>query len=416
LTEPLPDLVAVTRRRAEADTGLVLDLARQLIRIPSRAAEDPYGPVLSLLEKWFADHDLHTRQLITPSGDVVGIVCDVTGSRPGPHYVLDACIDTAGFGDPDAWTYTPTSAYIADGWLYGRGAADSKTAAAIFAHIAATLAERPDHLAGRLTVLLDADEHTGGFGGATAYFTQLEAQPVTGVMIGYPGDRHIIVGGRGVWRATITIHGIAGHTGGSHPGTNAIEKAADLITRLTTADHDLAAAPVDPAFPLRPKITITAIHAGTGYTVTPDTATLNLDIRTTPIFTTDHASALATTTLGALDVDWPHTPVSRLHPCLNWPHYRLPDHAPVVTALLAAAKAAGYTVTPKIAGPSNIGCYLAGLAIPATAGFGLTHHGLHATDERIHIPSITTTHHAYYLALYNLLRAPTHLLQADTYA
>ena len=47
--------------------------------------------------------------------------------------------------------------------------------------------------------------------------------------------------------------------------------------------------------------------------------------------------------------------------------------------------------------------YLAGLGIPATAGFGVVYEGLHGTDERIRIDSIPPVHAAYHLALLTLL-------------
>jgi succinyl-diaminopimelate desuccinylase len=56
--------------------------------------------------------------------------------------------------------------------------------------------------------------------------------------------------------------------------------------------------------------------------------------------------------------------------------------------LLTAARQAGLSPVAKIAGPANIGNYLAGLCIQATAGFGVDHEGLHGTDERIRIGSI----------------------------
>ena len=57
----------------------------------------------------------------------------------------------------------------------------------------------------------------------------------------------------------------------------------------------------------------------------------------------------------------------------------------------------------KIAGPSNIGNYLAGLSIQATAGFGVEYEGLHGTDERIRIDSIPPIQAAYQQACLTLL-------------
>jgi succinyl-diaminopimelate desuccinylase len=57
--------------------------------------------------------------------------------RPALTYCLDACLDTAPFGDLIAWDHPPTEPHIVDGWLQGRGAADCKIAVAIFSHLAA---------------------------------------------------------------------------------------------------------------------------------------------------------------------------------------------------------------------------------------------------------------------------------------
>ena len=43
------------------------------------------------------------------------MVCEITGGRAGPRYVLDACLDTAPFGDEAAWTHPPTSGVIDGG-------------------------------------------------------------------------------------------------------------------------------------------------------------------------------------------------------------------------------------------------------------------------------------------------------------
>jgi acetylornithine deacetylase/succinyl-diaminopimelate desuccinylase-like protein len=131
--------------------------------------------------------------------------------------VLDACLDTAPFGDEAAWTYPPASGQITGGWLHGRGSSDSKAGAAIFAHLAARLAGAADGWAGSVVLLFDVDEHTGGFGGAKAYFEH--AGPVDAVMIGYPGPGpgHVITGGRGVLRARVQADGEHAHDLGDIP-------------------------------------------------------------------------------------------------------------------------------------------------------------------------------------------------------
>ncbi|HSZ28949.1 MAG TPA: M20/M25/M40 family metallo-hydrolase, partial [Pseudonocardiaceae bacterium] len=151
---------------AKEDHESVVELTRDLVTIPSRGGVDSYDPVLDRLSAWLAHRDLPATVLQDSTGATVGLTCEVHGSRPGPRWVLDACLDTAPFGDEHAWIHPPTSAIIQDGWLWGRGSADSKSGAAIFCHIAARLAAIADQLHGSLVLLFDVDEHTGGFGGA----------------------------------------------------------------------------------------------------------------------------------------------------------------------------------------------------------------------------------------------------------
>src|SRR5689334_10569269 len=211
MTDPL--------RAAREDHDYVVELTRRLVRIPSRGGLDSYGPVLACMSAWLGQRGLDCRQLAGPGGEPVALTCEVPGPKPGPRVVLDACLDTAPFGDEAAWTYPPASGQITGGWLHGRGSSDSKAGAAIFAHLAARLADAAGGFGGSVVLLFDVDEHTGGFGGAKAYFEGAGAtRRVDGVMIGYPGLDHVVTGGRGVLRARVHVHGIAGHSGSSQTG------------------------------------------------------------------------------------------------------------------------------------------------------------------------------------------------------
>ncbi|RBQ18649.1 M20 family peptidase [Spongiactinospora rosea] len=394
--------VAEALKFAADDRDSVIALTHDLVRLPSRGGIDSYGPVLECMEAWLHGHGLPTRRLTGTGGEPVALVSEVVGDPAGPRYVLDACLDTAPFGDETAWSRPPTSGDVAGGWMYGRGTSDSKVGAAIFAHLAARWNTNVGALGGSLVLLFDVDEHTGGFGGAKAFFEDPQGpQRVDGVMIGYPGIDHVVIGGRGVLRARISVHGVAAHSGSRSASPSAIAKAAQLVSALHALDLPATAGE---AFPLPGKLTVTAITGGQGYSTIPDLCVLNVDIRLTPAFTQRQAAEVLQAQAVAIDTAWPQTRSTSIDFTTRWPEYALPAASALRAALLDAAHAVRLAPTAKIAGPSNIGNYLAGLGIPATAGFGVDHAGLHATDERIRLDTIEPVQAAYHLALDALFR------------
>jgi hypothetical protein len=90
-------------------------------------------------------------------------------STPGRPTVSTPASTQAPFSNLDAWDTPPSEPHESDGWLIGRGAADSKAAVALFAHLAADMQQTASALQGRLLVLFDADEHTGHFSGVKSF-------------------------------------------------------------------------------------------------------------------------------------------------------------------------------------------------------------------------------------------------------
>ncbi len=398
---------AELRRWAEADKRQVISLIRTLVARSSRGGLDSYDPVIELVTTWLDDRGLPARLLRDATHQTVGIVCDVPGAHPGPRYVLDACVDTAPFGDLASWRHPPTSAAIEDGWLYGRGAADSKAAIAIFLHIAARLRQQTARLYGTLTLLFDADEHTGRFGGAKNYFGGMDApNDVAGVMIGYPGADELVVGGRGFLRAEMIVRGHAGHTGSrrSDNNDNAVEKAAELVRALA---GNRKPGSVDPTLELSPKLTVTGIDGGESYSIIPDHCIVKVDVRLTTSFDAAAAQDLIQQVAAQIDNRWPASEQTTTIFHESWPAYRLAENVPIRVALLDAARRhMPNPVTAKVAGPSNIGNYLASLGISATAGLGVRYEGLHGTDERIELATIPAVQATYHDALLSLLTRP----------
>jgi succinyl-diaminopimelate desuccinylase len=335
----------------------------------------------------------------------VALVCDITGRHPGPRYILNACLDTAPFGDSVSWRHAPTSGAIEDGWLYGRGSADSKAAIAIFVHLAAHVLGAAPQLHGSLTLLFDADEHTGGFGGAKRYFGAPDTpRDILGVMIGYPGMDELVIGGRGFLRAELTVRGEAGHTGSQRTAnnSNAVEKAGELVRIIS---KHRTPGPIDASLGLPPKLTVTGITGGESYSIIPDSCKICIDIRLTTTFDAAAGKNLIKAAATQVDEQWPSpTRPTTIVFHESWPAYRLDESASIRVALTCAAEHHLKKHVPsKVAGPSNIGNYLAKHGIDATAGLGVRYHALHGTNERIEIATIPAIQATYHEAVLTLL-------------
>ncbi|MFE4055017.1 M20 family metallopeptidase [Streptomyces sp. NPDC059096] len=391
------DYVAAARQR----TGSVVELAQDLVRLPSRGGIDDYQPVLDCVESWLADRALPHRRLFDSDAGLVGLLVEIAGKRPGPWWGLDACLDTAPFGDEEAWSFAPTAGDVVDNWLLGRGAADSKLAASTFCHIAEDLHRHTDRLTGGLSVLLDVDEHTGQFGGARAYLSDTRTQRAAGIMIGYPGFEEIVVGGRGLWRATLTVHAPAGHSGSSKTVTGAISRAARLVGLL-----DQAQLPgPDSRFPLPAKVSVTAISGGSGFSVVSDRVDLNVDVRLTPAFDEVAAAALVREAVKQVDEEMPGPAPTEVSVVASWPPFQLTPKDEPAAAMLRAADSLGIPLATKTAGPSNIGNLMSAHGVPATAGFGVPYEGLHGTDERARLTELPSVYALYHRTVLDLLQA-----------
>lgn len=382
----------------------IVDLTQRLVRTPSRGGIDEYGSVFSVAADWLGQRGIGHRVLAGDGGEPVALVAEVSG-EPEPTYVLNATIDTAGFGDEEAWTEPPTSGVIRDGWLYGRGSADSKVGAAIFCHVIAHWLGHSERLRGTLALILDADEHTGNFGGIRRGLEERGADTVAGVFIGYPGIERIAVGARGFERGVVTVHGISAHSGsGSSRGVNAITRAARLIGRLAEAELPEA---VSGTFPLPPKLSVTMIEGGYGFSEVPDRCRINVDVRLTPTFGKERARELLTELVRASDAELGGAaPDTEIEWCGGWPAYRLSDESTLVRSLLDAARAVvGPSIEPVVVGPSNVGNLLSQMGIEATCGFGVRYRGAHGTDECIDVGTIRPVFEAYRDAVGKLLAA-----------
>jgi succinyl-diaminopimelate desuccinylase len=381
--------------------GSLASLLTELVRIPSRAGVDTYDEIFGCIARWLDTQNVTCTVVRGENGRPSAIAGCVGPASQGGAIVLNACVDTAGFGDLATWKHAPTGAEIEANFLYGRGSADSKAGVAVFCHLLAAFRRRD--LARQLAFVFDADEHNGCFGGIRAWLDGFKER-VDGVLIGYPGQDRIGVGARGFWRTTLHISGKAAHSGSSRDrGVNAISKATRLIDWLEEAQIDMARDSSE-AFPLPPKFTVTGIRAGGEFSLVPDSCELDVDVRLTPVFTAPAAEAKIDSLLALLDAQRPSPTGSCILKRQSVPAYSLPAESPLAMALARAAeRILAQSITLAVTGPSNVGNWLAERGIPATCGFGVSYRNMHGAEECVDLTSLLPTYLVYEAALDELL-------------
>ncbi|ENV80156.1 MULTISPECIES: succinyl-diaminopimelate desuccinylase [Acinetobacter] len=199
-----------------------------------------------------------------------------------PVFCFAGHTDVVPTGDLQAWQSAPFQPEIRDGTLYGRGAADMKTALA--AMIIATerfVKKHPDHK-GSIAYLITSDEEGPSINGTVKVIETLEArqEKITWCLVGEPSSTQqlgdiIKNGRRGSLNGVLTVKGKQGHVAYPHLARNPIHLAAAAIDELCQTIWDEG----NQYFPAT-TFQISNIHSGTGATnVVPGTLEVTFNFR-----------------------------------------------------------------------------------------------------------------------------------------
>ncbi len=212
-------------------------LAQALIRCASVTPADSGAlGVLetALTEHGFTCHRLRFEEAGTPP--VENLYARL--GTEAPHFCFAGHTDVVPVGD--GWKQEPFSAEIKDGFLYGRGAADMKSAIAAFVAAAARIGAQK----GSISLLITGDEEGPGINGTKKLLAWLKerGETIDHCVVGEPtsvaqaGDT-LKIGRRGSINFKVTVTGVAGHVGYPQKTKNPIPVLAELVTQL--AGHAL---------------------------------------------------------------------------------------------------------------------------------------------------------------------------------
>ncbi len=225
------------------DTAITI--AQALIRCPSVTPEDAgaLAYVADLLGA--AGCEVEQPVFSEPGQPPVSNLYARIGSG-SPCLVFAGHTDVVPPGNEAAWSHPPFAAEIADGRLYGRGAADMK--GGIAAMVAATLAYlgrhgRPAH--GSIAFLLTGDEEGPAVNGTVKLLAWAEerGERFDHCVLGEPTNPNrlgemIKIGRRGSLTGRLSIKGRQGHVAYPHLAQNPIPVLGRVIAALTASPLD----------------------------------------------------------------------------------------------------------------------------------------------------------------------------------
>ncbi|HVW72344.1 MAG TPA: succinyl-diaminopimelate desuccinylase [Rhizomicrobium sp.] len=247
-----------------------LALAQALIRKPSVTPKD--AGALDILEAVLKELGFATHRL--PFGDVDNLYARLGDSAP--HFCFAGHTDVVPVGE--GWNADPFAAEVRDGLLYGRGAADMKSAIAAFVAAVARL-RAPK---GSISLLITGDEEGVAVNGTVKLLEWLKArgEKIDHCVVGEPtgvaraGDT-LKIGRRGSINFRITVTGVQGHVGYPQKAKNPIPVLAELVTQLAAHKLDKGTEHFDPS-----TLAFTTMDVGNGATnVIPGEAHAGFNIR-----------------------------------------------------------------------------------------------------------------------------------------
>jgi succinyl-diaminopimelate desuccinylase len=250
-----------------------IDLARALIRQPSVTPAD--AGALDVLEAVLKELGFACHRL--KFGEIENLYARL-GSE-APHFCFAGHTDVVPAGE--GWTCDPFAAEVRDGVLYGRGAADMKSAIAAFAAAVTRLlaSGRPK---GSISFLITGDEEGAATDGTIRILEWLRrrGESIDHCVVGEPtsvartGDT-LKIGRRGSINFRVTVTGVQGHVGYPQKAKNPIPVLAELVTQLANHKLDKGTDHFDPS-----TLVFTTIDVGNAATnVIPAEARAGFNIR-----------------------------------------------------------------------------------------------------------------------------------------
>ncbi len=199
----------------------------------------------------------------------------------GPVIALNAHGDVVPPGE--GWTKDPYGAEVADGWMYGRGVAVSKSDFATYTYALIALdaaAKAGAKIGGTVELHFTYDEEAGGEIGPRWLLDQGLSKPDLSIGAGF--SYNVVTAHNGCLHLEVTVTGKSAHAAMPYTGHDALEAANAILSALYDWRKGLADKTSEIEGIGSPQCTVGLIEGGINTNVVPDKVTFRLDRRMIP--------------------------------------------------------------------------------------------------------------------------------------
>ncbi|WP_308911346.1 succinyl-diaminopimelate desuccinylase [Pseudokordiimonas caeni] len=299
-----------------------------------------------------------------------------------PHLCFAGHTDVVPVGAHGQWSVDPFAADVKDGQLYGRGAADMKSAIAAFAAAVSRHLAKGD-LKGSLSFLITGDEEGPAINGTRKVLDWLRArgEAIDFCLVGEPTNpqalgQMIKIGRRGSLHGIIRVEGVQGHVAYPHLAHNPIPDLVKILSELTAEPLDQGNAHFQPS-----NLEVVNVHVGNeSHNVIPAEATARFNVRFSSDFTPEALQAELTRRMDRAGVKY----------AIDWwvsGDSFLTERGPLTDAVVAAVEAVtGQTPELSTTGGTSDARFIKDMC--PVVEFGLVGATMHKIDEHVAVADI----------------------------
>lgn len=204
------------------------------------------------------------------------------GPNDVPGIVLSGHTDVVPVEGQD-WSTDPFHLHQADGKLFGRGTADMKSFIAICLALAPEFAAAPLRMPVHFAFSYDEEVGCVGVRRLIDDLAHLEVRPSL-CIVGEPTDMKAVIGHKGKKSVRCHVEGHECHSALNHQGVNAVEIAAEMVTRLRAMQRRIREqGPFDHGYqPPYTTVHTGTMQGGTALNIVPKSCSFEFEIRNLP--------------------------------------------------------------------------------------------------------------------------------------